>query len=1181
MTSAALASIARLERPLTLSRALAGFDAMAVGDIARLRHREQPGHAVTVVHVARDEQRLTAFARALGFFAPDIRVIEFPAWDCLPYDRVGPNASVASRRLKAMADLWVAGSEGHARGPCIVVTTVSAALQRVPTRDAIADRQWRAGSGSTIEVDGLVAFLEANGYQRSGTVVEPGEYAVRGGIIDVFGAGEGEPVRLDLFGKTLESVRAFDPESQRTTRQLRAVVLLPVSEVVFDAAAVSRFRQGYVARFGPARDADPLYESVSAGRRYRGVEHWLPLFHERLDTVFGLAGEAVISIDHLGKEAARERLDQIADHYENRRSAPAGSTLGAPVYKPLAPDALYLSGEEWGDILSRPHLTLSAFAAADMPASVGGEVHSIDLGARPGRDFAPERNQEGASVFDAAAFHIGVLVASGRDVIVTAASDGARDRLAAMLDDHGLGRHETVASLAAAQRLAPGACAFATLDLDAGFEVGDLAVLSEQDILGARLVGPRRRARRAQDFLTEVTALSPGDLVVHVDHGIARFAGLASVDVVGAPHDCLELHYQGGDKLYVPVENIEILSRYGHEGADVTLDRLGGAGWQARKAEARERIRQIADQLIKVAAARALRPGVRIVPDAGLYSEFCARFPFDETDDQQRSIDTVLDDLSSGRPMDRLVCGDVGFGKTEVALRSAFATASAGYQCAVVVPTTLLARQHFITFADRFRGFPIKVAAASRLVGAKELAETRKGLADGSIDIVIGTHALLAKDIEFQRLGLVIVDEEQHFGVTHKERLKEMRHEVHVLTLTATPIPRTLQLALSGVRDLSLIASPPVDRLAVRTFVTPFDPVVVREALLRELYRGGQSFFVCPRIADLRATAEFLADHVPEVRVARAHGRMAARDLDRVMNAFYEGAFDVLLSTAIVESGLDIPSANTLIVYRADRFGLSQLHQLRGRVGRSKTRAYALFTVPADRTLSEGAEKRLKVLQSLDSLGAGFTLASHDLDIRGAGNLLGEEQSGHIREVGFELYQSMLEEAVASLRQGEPSGAGDETWSPAISVGAAVLIPERYVPDLQLRLGLYRRLSTMEEGAALDSFAAELVDRFGPLPTEAEHLLRVVAIKLECRKAGISRLDVGPKGAVVSFRNNVFADPSALIAWIQSMGPQARIRPDQKVVISRSWEDSDARLRGAEALARQIARMAVREQDVA
>ncbi len=652
----------------------------------------------------------------------------------------------------------------------------------------------------------------------------------------------------------------------------------------------------------------------------------------------------------------------------------------------------------------------------------------------------------------------------------------------------------------------------------------------------------------------------------------AASSGLATIEAAGEPHDCLEVHYAGGDKLYLPVENIEMLTRYGSDESGVQLDRLGGVAWQTRKARLKQRIRDMAEKLIKVAALRELRQAPVLNPPDGVYDEFSARFPYEETDDQEASIGAVLGDLASGRPMDRLICGDVGFGKTEVALRASLIAVLAGKQVAVVVPTTLLARQHFHTFTERFRGFPVKIAQASRLVSPKERAEVKKGLQSGDIDIVIGTHALLAKGIEFADLGLLIVDEEQHFGVQHKERLKQLREDVHVLTLTATPIPRTLQLALSGVREMSLISTPPVDRLAVRTYVMPFDPVILREALLRERFRGGQTFFVVPRIADLDDAAAFLKEHAPELKVARAHGQMGSRELDQVMNAFYDRQYDVLLSTSIVESGLDIPSANTLIVYRADMFGLAQLYQLRGRVGRSKIRAYAYITIPADARLTPAAEKRLKVLQSLDALGAGFVLASHDLDIRGAGNLLGEEQSGHIREVGYELYQSMLEEAVAALRGGD--GVIEDQWSPRINLGTSVLIPEEYVPDLQVRLGLYRRLSGVESHDAIEAFAAELIDRFGPLPQEVRHLLDIVEIKGLCRQAGIEQIDAGPKGAVIAFRNKSFANPEGLIEFIRKEGKQVKLQPDHRLIYYANWETPEERLAGARDLLKRLVKIA-------
>ncbi len=536
------------------------------------------------------------------------------------------------------------------------------------------------------------------------------------------------------------------------------------------------------------------------------------------------------------------------------------------------------------------------------------------------------------------------------------------------------------------------------------------------------------------------------------------------------------------------------------------------------------------------------------------------------------SIEAVRDDLAAGRPMDRLVCGDVGFGKTEVALRAAFLAAMNGVQVAVVVPTTLLARQHFKSFSERFRGLPIRLAQASRLVGSKELALTKKEIAEGKTDIVVGTHALLGSSITFANLGLLIIDEEQHFGVKHKERLKELKSDVHVLTLSATPIPRTLQLALTGVRELSLITTPPVDRMAVRTFISPFDALVIRETLMREHYRGGQSFYVCPRLADLAEIHDFLQSDVPELKVAVAHGQMPAGELEDVMNAFYEGRYDVLLSTTIVESGLDVPSANTLIVHRADMFGLAQLYQLRGRVGRSKVRAFALFTLPANRTLTGQAERRLKVLQSLDTLGAGFQLASHDLDIRGAGNLLGDEQSGHIKEVGFELYQQMLEEAVAELK-GEEEIA-DSGWSPQISVGTPVMIPDDYVPDLNLRMMLYRRLGEITELPEIDAFGAELIDRFGPLPIELQHLLKIVYVKSLCRTANVEKLDAGPKGVVVHFRNKEFPNPANLVGWIAKQGMAAKLRADQSLFLLRDLPTPEKRLAGAAVVMTQLAGLA-------
>ncbi len=620
-----------------------------------------------------------------------------------------------------------------------------------------------------------------------------------------------------------------------------------------------------------------------------------------------------------------------------------------------------------------------------------------------------------------------------------------------------------------------------------------------------------------------------------------------------------------------------MLSRYGSDSEHVALDKLGGEAWQRRKSKLKERIRAIAHELLKTAAERALRAGAVVEIDDQAYASFVDRFPYEETDDQQRVIIEVLDDMASGKPMDRLVCGDVGFGKTEVAMRAAFAAAMAGHQVAIIAPTTLLARQHYSNFVERFRDLPLKLGRLSRLVPTTEATATRDGLTDGTMDIVIGTHAVLAKSIKFKRLGLVIVDEEQRFGVTHKEQLKALKTDVHMLTLTATPIPRTLQMAMSGLRDLSVIQTPPVDRLAVRTYVMPWDPVVLREALLREHYRGGQSFFVVPRIADLTEIEEFLRTEIPEVKYVTAHGQMSATQVEERMSAFYEKRYDVLLSTTIVESGLDIPSANTLIIHRADRFGLAQLYQLRGRVGRSKTRAYAYLTTDANRALTETAEKRLKVLGDLDSLGAGFQLASHDLDIRGAGNLVGDEQSGHIKEVGFELYQSMLEEAIMDAKADaygfmKPRGK----YSPQITIDAPILIPDDYVPDLSVRMALYRRLNDLDEAQDIEGFAAEMADRFGPIPQPAQNLLRLIEIKQNALVAGVAKIEVGARGTLVSFHGDAPPNVPGLLAYVAKLGETAKLRPDSKLVINRVWGDPVARLSGCLQLSKGLANIAKR-----
>jgi transcription-repair coupling factor (superfamily II helicase) len=1154
--------------PDVLTAVPEGMDALVLGRLC-LAEAARNSQAPLMVHIARDDRRLEALAAGIAFFTPAVKTLAFPAWDTVPYDRVGPNADILARRVTTLSRLALATSR---KDPTILLTTVNAILQRVPPRQFMRDAMRPLAAGQRIDLNQLIQRLGRGGFTRTGTVMEPGEFAMRGGILDVFPPGRLNPVRLDFFGDTLESIKSFDPQTQRTDKLVQKLVLMPISEVSFGEEAEKRFRAGYVAQFGAVVGEDPLYEAISAGQRYPGVEHWLPLFHESLETLFDYLPGATISLDHQVGQALGERFEQIDDHYKARIEGLEASKFGAAPYKPLPPDRLYLPKREWEGLLgARAVRQVTPF---EQPDSTAGTVTSF--AGRAGRNFAGEPKIEGRSVFDEMRDHILRQQTLGRRVVVAAWTPGARERLVALLAEHGLPKERLrkVETYVESEQVPRDHVVLGVLGLEHGFEAPDLCVIGEQDVLGDRLVRPKRKARKAADVITEATALSVGDLVVHADHGIGRFEGLKTITALGAPHDCLELVYAGGDKLFLPVENIELLSRFGSDETGAQLDRLGGGAWQSRKAKLKQRLREIAGELIRIAALRQLREAEPIGPPQGAYDEFVARFPYEPTEDQEASIDAVLSDLGSGKPMDRLVCGDVGFGKTEVALRAAMVAALNGLQVAVVVPTTLLARQHFRTFQKRFEGLPVKLAQASRMVTPKELADTKADLKSGQLDIVVGTHALLGKQIEFARLGLIIIDEEQHFGVTHKERLKQMREEVHVLTLSATPIPRTLQLALSGVRELSLITTPPVDRLAVRTYISPFDPVIIREALRRERYRGGQSFYVCPRLSDLDDVCEFLREQTPELKVARAHGQLSASELEDIMTAFYEGQYDVLVSTAIVESGLDIPNANTMIVHRADMFGLAQLYQLRGRVGRSKARAYAYFTTPAGKKLTDGADKRLKVLQSLDQLGAGFSLASHDLDIRGAGNLLGDEQSGHIREVGFELYQQMLEEAIETMKGADVAGETEGQWSPEIKIGLAVLIPETYVSDLQVRLGLYRRLSNLTSREDLDAFGAELVDRFGELPEEVRALLDVMEIKALCRQAGIQSIDAGDKGAVVAFRKSKFANPEGLASYLVRNKATAKVQPDHRLLFKGEWEQADVRLKAVREIASALAAIA-------
>ena len=1115
----------------------------------------------TCLYITSDDASMSFAADSIRFFCPKINVFHLPAWDCLPFDRVPPRREIMATR---MASLQRMSEKETNKNVSLLITTVSAVLQRVPSKEIIKNNYYKLSVGDQINLDNLITFFLSNGYVRTGTVREPGEFAIRGGIIDVFPAGGGNPVRLDLFGDTIESINNFDSLTQRTIDICSSFLLSPSNEIVTNEDSYERFRTKYRKLFGRPGNDDTLYQNVIDGIRFPGMEHWLPLFYNSLNTIFDYT-QGTIFLGLGVEEAVDARLELISD-YHNARLDSRNKSFDEPAYNPLPINYLYLSQSEWKNSLNSR--VVKKFHSYQKQSS---SYEIVSVNAHPTIDFSEARRRSDVNLFDALRNRITKHRSSHRCVCIAAYSEGSRDRIIKLMEDHGITSRACDNWMEVLTFQTTNTIGVFVLNLESGFSIGDIDLYTEQDILGERLVRKARRSRRAEGFISEVESLSIDEFIVHIDHGIGRFSGLEAVDISGAPHDCLRLIYANNDKLYLPVENLELISRFGSEESNVALDKLGGLGWQTRKANIKGKIKEIAAELIQIAAERELKKGL-VLSKPQTYEEFCASFPFNETEDQSRAIDETISSLSVGRPMDRLICGDVGFGKTEVALRAAFVTSMNDYQVAVIVPTTLLAKQHFDTFKERFSDLPIEIKQISRLISPSDNRSVRSGIASGKINIVIGTHALLKKDIQFSNLGLVIIDEEQHFGVSQKEQLKKLRSDVHVLTLTATPIPRTLQLALTGVRELSLIATPPVDRLAVRTFVLPYDSVSIREAIMREHFRGGQIFYVCPRIKDIGELFKRLKTLVPEISIAVAHGQMSSNQLDDVMSAFYERKFELLICTNIIESGLDIPSANTIIVHRADRFGLSQLYQLRGRVGRSKVRAYAYLTLPTDKALSTAAQKRLAVMRTLDTLGAGFSLASHDLDIRGAGNLLGEEQSGHIREVGVELYQKMLEEAVEDTKKSKNKNTVI-SWTPIITLGTPILIPESYIADLSLRLSLYRRIANLVEEEEIEGFAAECIDRFGNLPQEVQNLLEVVNFKKLCVEAGIEKLEAGPKGAVVKFYKNTFSNPSALIEYIRNNSECMSVKADQKLVYRSDWSDVNLRLRGVRDLVNTLVKL--------
>jgi transcription-repair coupling factor (superfamily II helicase) len=1126
-------------------------DGLIISDIFKQQKQD-------LLYIALNDQHAFALAEKLKFFLPEAEIINIPAWDCLPYDRASPNHNIISERLTNLSKLL------HKTKPAIIITTVKAALTRMIPCELVSKNSLTIETGKEISMNELINFLINNSYIRTNTVNEIGEFAVKGSIVDIFTSSSSEPIRIDFFDNIIDNIRYFDPITQISHQKIIQFTLNAASEIILDDEHVKNFRSNYRQIFGAPSNNDLLYTHISEKRQYIGMEHWLPLFYNSTNTLFDYCPDAIIIKSNLFENAVSERRKIIEDYYHTRKNERQNDII----YNPLAPNELYLTSEEITDIISsKQNINFTNFDT--------GRFTDIDLAIKSIPDFHVLSQSKKQNSVELLKDFLKDFPTQQK--IITGFSASGIERLKTILQNHDL-ESVIIEKWQDVSKLANDHIAIILLPLEKGFASPQYVFISEQDLLGSKTMRRVSKSRKAEKLLMELSSLSADELVVHKEHGIGRFEKLETISVQGRAHDCLKIIYDNDDKLYLPVENINLITRYGAADESTKLDRLGSAAWQERTAKLKKKLREIAADLIKTASARELIKTQEFSPTESLMQEFTAHFKFTETDDQLKAIEDVTEDLSHAKPMDRLICGDVGFGKTEIALRAAFIVVCEHQaQVAIIAPTTLLCRQHYNNFCERFAGFDIKIAQLSRMVTHTQKKEIKTQIEAGKIDIVIGTHALLAKDMKFKNLNLIVIDEEQHFGVTQKEKLKQLKSGLNVLTLSATPIPRTLQMSLAGIRDLSLIATPPVDRMAVRSYIMPSDGVVLREAILREFYRGGRVFYVCPRVKDLDMQEERIRKLVPEIKIIKAHGGMPASQLDKIMTDFCDGVYDLLLSTTIVESGLDIPEANTIIIHRADMFGLAQLYQLRGRVGRSKIRAYAYFTFDAKRRLTANALKRLDVMRTLDGLGAGFSLASYDMDIRGAGNLLGEEQSGHVREVGVELYQQMLKAEINKLRKNkEKKTKSEQEFVPNVNLGISVLIPDDYIADLSVRMEYYRRIADLKNKQEAEEMIDEMIDRFGKIPEQVENLLHIIELKQLCLKANVDKLDVGPKGIVIRFYKNHFEKVDKLMEYVFH-NKKIKIRPDQKLVLNDDLTNDDKRLATTKKLLEEL--LAIEKQN--
>ena len=1113
-----------------------------------------------LLFIAHNDVRLKEFKTALLFFDPSLDLITIPAWDSAPYEPISPNPKIIAERLDALVKINKMGQQ-----KTLFLTTLSAASQYLPPKEIINNCFFDIALGKQINDHLLIETLIEFGYVRTSIVSEPGEFSVRGGIIDIFTSGKEEAVRIDLFGDIVDKLRRFDVESQLSVENLNKIQLLPISEVIINDKTVQNFRINFRKKFGTAGSKNGLYKGISEKRRVQGIEQWLPLFYNKLESLFDYLPNVDYFFDNDLTNKMSQRWKNINDQFKER-TVPVRDRVNSENFTWCDPSSLYISPERFDILLNNKNIC--QINILPLPLS---DI-SLDAKGKLGKKFYIDRKQEDLFLFDALNSFFTELKGK-TNIIIAASSEGSRARLEDLLTDEGNNNLRKINNfndvLHANDR---NLLYLAVWPISEGFSSNEITVISESDIFGKNLFTSKKRVKRSKNIITNALSLELDDAVIHIDHGIGRFKGFQTIHTDGLRHECLLIQYAEEAKLFLPVENIELLSRHGQ--GLVTLDKLGGSAWQKRKSKLKGQILEMADSLIKTAALRQIRKVKPLFLPEPNWQEFCSQFKYPETEDQTNAINAIIEDFESGIPMDRLICGDVGFGKTEIAMRAAYIAAMSGIQVAIVCPTTLLSRQHYISFLQRFSGTAISIEQLSRLTKKNNILSIKNNLREGKIDIIVGTHSILSKDIEFSNLGLLIIDEEQHFGVSHKEKLKSIRNDIHVLTLTATPIPRTLNMSLSGLKDLSIIATPPLDRLPIRTYVLEFDTLTIRQALLREFYRGGQSFVVVPRIKDIAFLEDFLEKNVPELSFVIAHAKLPASELDLRMNKFYDKEYNVLLATTIIESGLDIPSANTIIIYNSDMFGLSQLYQLRGRVGRSKLRAYAYFTKKRDKEISINAYKRLKIISSLSNLGAGFNLASQDLDLRGAGNILGDAQSGHIREVGFELYHSLLEEAINSIKKGLNAGYDEYEleWTPKLNLGMSVLIPENYVSEIDVRLDLYKKLSNLSSKVELEGFASELIDRFGPIPKEINSLLIIIQIKSICKRIGINQIDVGVNKITIDLRKSNKLNTEELLNYIKSNYQSLKVK-QSKLVFNKNWRSNKEKVKIIFAILRELLKL--------